>query len=211
MKIYIGPYVDRWVSRLHHKYMDSKYGYVEWDENKDWKDRFVEKIDDVIQVIYNNTVNLYLDRKKRKIKVKIDRWDTWGMDETLSYIVVPMLKQLKETKHGSPYVDDSDVPEHLRSTSAPPKENDYDIDDLHHERWDWVLSEMIWAFEQASRDWESDYYEYEHFTPNKDSKDFSERLGCRLVWQDKQGSKDHLERMQNGFRLFGTYYLALWD
>ncbi len=44
------------------------------------------------------------------------------MDYTLSHIVVPMLKQLKETKHGAPFVDDEDVPEELKSTSAPPKE-----------------------------------------------------------------------------------------
>jgi hypothetical protein len=53
------------------------------------------------------------------------------MDHTLSHIVLPMLKQLKKDKHGSPLVDDEDVPEELRSTSAPAKENDWDIDDNH--------------------------------------------------------------------------------
>jgi hypothetical protein len=62
---------------------------------------------------------LWIDKKKkRKIKVHIDRWDTWGMSETLGYIVRPMLKQLIATKHGAPWVDDEDVPEELRSTSA---------------------------------------------------------------------------------------------
>jgi acetylornithine/succinyldiaminopimelate/putrescine aminotransferase len=39
-----------------------------------------------------------------------------------------MLKQLQETKHGAPLVDDEDVPEHLRSTTAPPRENEWDVD-----------------------------------------------------------------------------------
>ena len=37
-----------------------------------------------------------------KVKVKIDKYDTWSMDTTLAHIVIPMLKQLKDTKHGVP-------------------------------------------------------------------------------------------------------------
>jgi len=55
--------------------------------------------------------------------VKIDRWDTWSMDHTLAHIIITMLKQLKETKHGAPCTDDEDVPEYLRSHMAQPKEN----------------------------------------------------------------------------------------
>ena len=71
-----------------------------------------------------------------------------------------MLKQLKKDKHGAPLVDDEDVPEELRSTSAPPKENEYDIDDNHFKRWDWVMDEMIWSFEQMQPDcdWDDQYH-----------------------------------------------------
>jgi len=85
--------------------------------------------------------------RARKISIRIDKYDTWSMDSTLALIIHPMLIQLKQTKHGSPWIDDEDVPEELRSTSAPPKENEWDADDNHHARWDWVLDEMIWAFE----------------------------------------------------------------
>ena len=85
--------------------------------------------------------------RARKINIRIDKYDTWSMDSTLALIIHPMLIQLKQTKHGSPWIDDEDVPEELRSTSAPPKENEWDTDDNHHARWDWVLDEMIWAFE----------------------------------------------------------------
>jgi hypothetical protein len=119
-----------------------------------------------------------------------------------------MLKQLKETKHGSPWTDDEDVPEELRSTSAPPLENDYDTDDNHHKRWDWVLDEMIWAFEQKTRDdWEGDYYKYEDDPTNTEGLG----LGLKLVWEDPEGRKAHQERMTNGFKLFGKYFEALWD
>jgi len=129
---------------------------------------------------------------KRKTKIRIDPYDTWSMDHTLGLIIVPMLKQLKETKHGSPFVADEDVPEELRSTSAPAKENEWDIDDNHHKRWEWVMDEMIWAFEQNFDD------------------TFPDRFWTDYVY-DRDGYKKHEERIDNGILLFGKYYRGLWD
>ena len=39
---------------------------------------------------------------RRKIKIQIDKWDTYSMDHTLAMIIYPMLLQLKATKHGVP-------------------------------------------------------------------------------------------------------------
>jgi hypothetical protein len=209
MRVYIGPYVDRWISKIHDRYMDRKYNDGVWpryaeDSAAPVDERAVEALEDALQWVYNQTINRYLDRKERKVKVKIERYDTWSMDHTLSHIIVPMLKQLQESKHGSPFVDDEDVPEELRSTSAPPKKDEYDLDDNHHKRWEWALSEMIWAFEQKARDdWEGDYYKYED--------DPTAMFGLKLVWEDADGRKAHQERMNNGFRLFGRYYECLWD
>jgi hypothetical protein len=125
------------------------------------------------------------------------------MDHTLAPIILPMLIQLRATKHGSPRTDDEDVPYYLRSTT-PPKENNHDVDKFHHARWDWILDEMIWAFEQKARDdWEDDYYRYE--------EDPESMFGLKCVWSDPEGLKAHQTRMSNGFRLFGKYYEALWD
>jgi hypothetical protein len=140
--------------------------------------------------------------------VKIDRWDTWSMDYSLSFIVVPMLKQLKETKHGSPFVDDEDVPEELKSTSAPPKENDYDTDENHFKRWDWALNEMIWAFEQ-NLDTNSEDKFFDHAEWDEKEKDFGKNL--HKIKIDQPGLKAHQDRKANGFRLFGKYYQGLWD
>jgi hypothetical protein len=140
--------------------------------------------------------------------VKIDRWDTWSMDYTLSHIIVPMLKQLKETKHGSPFVDDEDVPEELKSTSAPPKENDWDTDENHFKRWDWALNEMIWAFEQNLDDKSEEKF-FDHAEWDEKEKDFNKNL--HKIKIDQVGLKAHQDRKANGFRLFGKYYQGLWD
>jgi hypothetical protein len=148
-------------------------------------------------------------KRERQAYVKIDKWDTWSMDYTLAPIIVPMLKQLKDTKHGAPLVDDEDVPEHLKSTSAPPKEHDYDIDDNHFKRWDYVLDEMIWAFEQKLDDSGDDKF-YTHPTElEKVGKTFQEQL--ELIKIDREGLDAWQERKRNGYRLFGKYYEALWD
>lgn len=130
---------------------------------------------------------------KQRTSIKIHKWDTWSMDDALAPIILPMLVQLKETKHGAPMVDMKDVPKELRATKK--QLNEYlkggDTDPHHFERWDWILDEMIWAFEQKCRyDWMEDY-------------DYNK-------W-DSEGVKAHQERMTNGFRLFGTYFENLWD
>src|ERR1035438_9649523 len=39
---------------------------------------------------------------KRKISVRIDKWDTWALDHSLALIIVPCLKQLKKQYQGLP-------------------------------------------------------------------------------------------------------------
>lgn len=147
------------------------------------------------------------------------------MDHTLSYIILPMLRQLKEKKHGAPFVDDEDVPEHLRSTAAEPKENEWDTDSNHFLRWDWVMDEMIYAFEcQLDDSWEEKYWtgewgktiwtESDHTYPNPVTgvmeKTYTmDNDGNREC--DWDGLKLEQARIQNGFRLFGVYFQGLWD
>lgn len=158
-------------------------------------------------------------KKKRKIYVHIDRWDTWGMDNTLAYIILPMLKQLKATTHGAPYVDDEDVPEYLRSTAAPPlteeQKNVHDVDNNHFKRWEWVLDEMIFAFQSEVDDnWEDQFttgeYDYRSKKTEDDLYEMVQGPNHTAV-TDWDARKAYAERMQNGFRLFGRYYQNLWD
>mgnify|MGYP006179479269 CR=1 FL=1 len=74
-------------------------------------------------------------------------WTDWShchRDKSLARV---MLRQLQSKNHSAPFVDDTDVPEELMSTSAPPKKNEWDTDENHFKRWDWVMVEMIFAFE----------------------------------------------------------------
>ena len=127
---------------------------------------------------------------KQKIKVHIDRWDTWSMDHTLAPIILPMLIQLKAEKHGAPDVDYEDVPKELRPSKKEiaAYNKDGTTDENFFVRWDWVMDEMIYAFDCKA---------------NKD--DVYMRIDDRAEIQKEQ------DRISNGFRLFGTYYENLWD
>jgi len=155
-------------------------------------------------------------KKKRTIKVQIDRWDTWSMDHTLAYIVLPMLKQLRESKHGAPYVDLEDVPKELQPKKQTKKQKDNgETDSTHFERWDWVLDEMIFAFDSKVNDgWEDQFETGESDLQWKKLEDGNYQMvegpkHTRVY--DWEGRKAYEERISNGFRLFGKYYNNLWD
>ena len=210
MKVYINKYKYHWIS----PYTILKFVCF-WEKNDDifynLKDnpdapyeKWVNRLDPICKGI--QAVLDFIDPKINY--VKIDKWDTWSMDYTLSHIIVPMLKQLQETKHGAPCVDDEDVPVELRSTSAPAKEDDYDTDENHFKRWDWVLNEMIWTFEQ-NLDPKSEEQFFDHSQVEKSTHDFLGQL--EKIKIDHEGLDAHQARKTNGFRLFGKYYQALWD
>jgi hypothetical protein len=152
---------------------------------------------------------------KRQVKVRIDPWDTWSMDHTLAHIVVPMLVQLKETTHGAPYVDPKDVPAELQPKKLTKKQkDDGETDTTHFERWDWVLDEMIFAFESKHNDWEEQFHSGEVDRVFKDLENgYTEWLeGPNHTFKiDMKGYKAYQKRISNGFRLFGKYYENLWD
>jgi len=208
MKIYISNYRNHWISPytilkkicFWEKDEDRIYN-IKDDPNNPYK-KWVNFLNPICKVLQN-----ILDFIHPQIRyVKIDRWDTWSMDHTLAHIIHPMLVQLNETKHGAPYTDDEDVPDEIKSTNAEPKENEWDTDSNHFKRWDYILNEMIWAFEQELKDDdESQFF------------DHSEALGLPFeqtldkVKVDREGLEAHQKRKANGFRLFGRYYQNLWD
>ena len=214
MKVVIGPYLD-WIGPYqianalcfwakttkdefgHKQKPDWVHDFGTWlAENKDGSDSWLTKV-----------CNWIYSKRKRQEYVRIDRYDTWNMDSTLALIVLPMLHQLKATKHGAPNVEDFDCPQHLWSTNAKPKENEWDIDEHWFARWDWVLGEMIWAFEQHCNHSGTDQF-YDHSGVDK-TADFHTQMEQTKFDQDGYNHYEH--RKQMGFRLFGKYYTALWD
>lgn len=196
MKITIGPYrswigpyqiadaIFFWVDRRG-VFADEPAIYNRWDY------RAADKLGDWLASGWVNGFCHWIDKfKQRKVKVRIDPYDTWSMDHTLALIIHPMLIQLKKMNHGYFSSDPEDAP-----SVGKGDETDFGASDtLAFDRYNWIMDELIWTFEQLSNP-ES---EYELF--------YNEGKG----W-DVEASKKYNERIENGLRLFGKYYRGLWD
>lgn len=152
---------------------------------------------------------LWIDKVKNKIPsqyIKLDPWDTWNADYTLSLIILQMLRQLKDTKHGSPLVDEEDAPLSF--------DNDTE-EELIHSRWNWVLDEMIYAFEHiVDSSWEDNYYSgtFDSQFIKLDNGSSQLKEGPNSTFHcDYEGLEKESKRIDNGLRLFGKYFRNLWD
>lgn len=208
MKVYLSPYRDHWISPYTILQRVCFWRVIPRDEDDEsfsddpvlekWADRLTpvcEKLRDFLDWIHPPVTY-----------VKLDHHDTWSMDHTLAHIIVPMLKQLKATKHGSPMTDLEDTPEHLHPKVEPGPHNNYD-DETVHERWNWVMDEMIWAFEQKLKD-DDDAQFYDH-SGVQSGASLNQQINQMKV--DRAGLDAHNARKANGYRLFGKYYQGLWD
>ena len=206
MKIYINRPKNNWLS---------PYTIIEkaifWRE-VDYDEPLVRRWKNILTPFCNS---LYAIRNllNRDIKyIHIDPWDAWSLEHTLSPIILPLLKELKRVKHGAPFIDDEDVPKKIRvgakGTGNPEvhklfEDNDYTF----FERYDYILDEMIWTFEQLCMDdHEAPFYDH---TESRKEKDLNKSV--RKIKVDHKGLKAHNARIANGLRLFGKYYRALWD
>ena len=152
----------------------------------------------------------------RKNEVKVDRYDSWSADWTIAQIAAPLLVQLQETKHGAPFVDDEDVPEELRSTACAPKENEWDTDENHFKRWDWVLEEMIYAMQEIANDKENEPEMFRHIgdmvtEENPDGTFTMVSSGVERIPEMEEPNRQYHKRIQRGCVLFGKYFQNLWD
>lgn len=200
MKVYISNYRYHWFSP--YVILEKVIFWREINYDEPIIEKWANRIEPFLMAI-----NKVLDVIHPKINyVKIDGWDAYSMDHTLGYIILPMLKMVNESKQGAPHVDDCDVPMELWSTSAPEKEDQYDVDGNHFKRWDWVLGEMIWAFEQLMDDKsDSKFFDHSDVDPTQ-----SLQNQINQTKYDVEGHRAWGQRKSNGFRLFGKYYESLW-
>ena len=191
MRIYISNYRNHWISP--YTIMERIFFWCDWAREDspsypEWVERWADRIEFI-----SRGINWVLDRVQPRIQyVQLDRYDTWSMDSTLAIIILPMLKRLRAEKHGSPLVDPVDCPEALYPTEEAGPSNGY-CDNTLHERWAWILDEIIWTFEHLhpDSDWEDKFHTDKGF--------------------DREGYQEIEDRIANGLRLFAKYYRGMWD
>ena len=194
MRVHIGPYREYlgpyqianaiffWVNPNSILINDSR-------ENR-WDYKACEKLGDWLTDSWVNEFCIWIDKfKTRKVKVRIDPYDTWSMDHTLALIIHPMLVQLKKANHGYFSSDPEDAP-HIGKGIGDKIDM---MDSKTLDRYNWIMDELIWTFDQLANG--DDGMEF-----------YTEENG----W-DVENHTKYEERIKNGLRLFGKYYRALWD
>jgi hypothetical protein len=164
----------------------------------------------------------------RKIDIKIEKFDTYSMDHTLALIILPMLLQLKTTKHGVPH-EFAEVGGEDYSSQECFDFYREDYDEMFNKKileWDNVLDKMIWSFQQlAMEDYESQYHHGKaNFSWEKTDKKFLNPVTGKMEstfqiidknpddhWFDHEGLDLHNKKIQEGLDLFAKYYRNLWD
>lgn len=214
MKVNIGPYPNPMSThKLECAYLERMYGEDWYDVKPDqyiWIDHVVVGLlQGVEKYIIEPLNNIFC---KRRIKVKYHNYDTWSLDSTLSLIILPGLKQLKATQHGYAQVDNADLPTAcLKDASG-------------EERWEWVMDEMIWAFNEIANDYpgaeafHSGVPDYKWVKCDIDGTENPEGEYSRMdegpnhtFSVDFEGRKKYDDRIQRALILFGKYYRNLWD
>lgn len=219
MKIFLSNYRNHWLSP--YTICEKVCFWREVDYNEPW----VRVVNTALEPLMTLRMK-FLDLVHPKIDyVKIDHWDTWSMDSTLSPIILPMLKQIKEQAHGYPTaINEEDLPKELRYTNESNyfeqqtfdfyHEDDTVDNDFGMKQWNWILDEMIFAFEQLAKDdWEEEFYsgetDYQWKKLDNGLTEMFKGPNHTYKW-DKEGYDKVNLRIENGLRLFGAYYRSLW-
>lgn len=186
MKVYLGKPKNLWFGPYQLADLLMHFGVSE-----DKCDEIGEKLADSWVNDFLNWIYDHNPLKKPTEIIHIDDWDTWSMDHTLAPIILKMLQKFKENLHGAPVVEDCDVPDSMKSMNAPRVKRPYDTDEFYFKRWDYVIEEMIWAFEHIVND------DWEHMV--------------LVQFNDPKSYKFMQDRVDNGLRLFGKYFRNLWS
>lgn len=206
MKAYIGP----------HKKWFGPYQLFELFKKVGFSEHFIDNLYEKYGSIFISFFEWVYKHRKRKIKVKLHDYDVWGASSSISYIIVPILKGLRDARLSCIAVDDEDVPDHLKLTNLP-RSHPENIEFIQ-KRWHWVLDEIIWAFEQVNIDWEEQYVtrnaqflnDCQLYINDPEKEDFLLDQIERHIIIDQEGQDKHIARMMNGYRLFGKYYPHMW-
>jgi len=170
----------------------------------------------------------YKKRGKRKINIEIEHFDTWSCDHNLALIILPLLIQLKATKHGIPneFADVGGEKWGSQESFDFYQETHNECFDIGVKRWEETLDKMIWSFEQiAFDDYDKKYHhgdakydwiksDIQYPNPLTGAMEPTYQMVDKNPeehWYDHVGHKLHEERIQEGINLFAKYFRALWD
>ena len=194
MKVYLGKYVYPITT------YDIASKIIFWDNTK-----YRKKLNSILKfgLTYNQNsknkklsiLSKFLDKynsyQKRKIFIKIDDYDVYDLDYTLSLIIEPALRKLlKDEWLGSFKVDNEDLPKELQIS-----DDEYKLICSIYSETDKSATEISNRLEQQSK-----------YIINKMIYAFNILSSTETDEDDEYYKKE----IDEGLRLFGKYFRNLW-
>jgi hypothetical protein len=144
----------------------------------------------------------YPKKGRRKIKVRIHKYDLWSLDDTFAHIILPAMKKYKKKIRGVP--------------SCMFENADDERWEEAEKKWEDILDCIIWSMEETINE-KNDPGGLEKMkrTVVKD-KDGSKSV--QFSWENeadreeyRKNRKEYDERLQKGYDLFGKHFSHFWN
>lgn len=218
MKIYINKPRNHWLSP--YTILEKILFWLDWD-NISYDATWVKKWSGRINP-FSIGLQKILDFIHPQITyVKIDGFDAWNADHTLALIILPVLKKIKESKAGIPGTWKEDAPQEFWDDEEDINNDENSEYSFNEKRWEWILNEMIFAFNCMVDDsWEQKFHSGKidfNFVATEERDEKGKPLYYEIVDGpkhthkfDSDGYNEVQKRIWNGLRLFGKYYQSLW-
>jgi len=201
MKVYIGNYKSWygcyhfaetlcfWVPKVKDEF--GRKEYPEWVHDfGDWISK-----SEILCNFFEKLYNFRIRKGYQRTYIKIDKYDSWNAYCTIGKLIIPILKELKETTQSWPSCEE--VPT--------------------FEDWEKILEKMIWSFEELVEDsWEFKYTLVEPEIDWEKHEDDEGKIYKPLRWKvegeyDYEGMENHAKKIQEGLDLFAKFFRNLWD
>lgn len=225
MKAKIGPYRD-WIGPYQIaeaiffwvKKYDKDYNYTEAYNKVHEFGRWLSEDKNGNDSYLTTFCNWIHGKKKRVVDIKTDPWDHWNAGITMAMLCLPILKDLREHRTGTPWTEHADGPWYYRFLREEDEHAWDERGSYCDERWRWIMDEIIWSLEQIAgdRDWEEAYthgFSDIVWEPCEDNPKLCKmgRGPNDTWWWDQSGHIKHQEKIRNGLRLLGRYWESMWD
>lgn len=164
------------VNIQHYRHSSVEDNYISWTglEEDDYKGKPLYKIVCILDRIYQRFLDVTVNRRLKE-SVKIEPGDASNADQIIARIVHPLLLDVKKYRYVHPTFTNEEIWELPVQVQLMRDES----------KWDWILDEMIWAFEQSINQYE-------------------------ISVSDRVEYMEYITRVHRGFQLFGKYYTGLW-
>jgi predicted metal-dependent hydrolase len=185
------------ITRKSYKSVDELW--EDLDKKEVWYRRILLHIKWKMEYFFDIPSDVY-----RFFKRGLQRWargwadeDVWSINNFLSEIIPPMLKRLKETKHGIP-------------TIVGKMRTDEEVGEAE-KQWEEILDSIIWTFKTSKKIDDNELAYFKKWSQKKCDKYNKIWIDWKYEPKPRAMTKEECKQYESGWSNLKKYYFNLWD